>query len=118
MISTSSNPSSDSVNSATGLTATNRPPQKDYAAAYAALQDKYGPAGYGQPAPANAPKPGKTSGASKAATPPRSASSAETPEGSPANVAPSTLGRVLGALKSMLGSVSGLKENKGDKTGP
>ncbi|KAJ6453200.1 hypothetical protein C8R47DRAFT_1083502 [Mycena vitilis] len=109
MISTSSHPSSASVNSATGLTATARPPQKDYAAAYAALQDKYGPAGYGQLAPANAPKPGETSGASKSAPPPRSASSAEAHEGSSAS---SGLGRVRAALvrlRSTLVSGSGLK---------
>ncbi|KAJ7268058.1 hypothetical protein C8J57DRAFT_1228658 [Mycena rebaudengoi] len=44
-----SHPSRTSIDSTTGLTAAYRPPQKDYAAAYGALQDKYGPHGSGYP---------------------------------------------------------------------
>ncbi|KAJ7268055.1 hypothetical protein C8J57DRAFT_1469386 [Mycena rebaudengoi] len=47
MMHSPSNPSRTSFDSTTGLTAAYRPPQKDYAAAYAALQDKYGPPGSG-----------------------------------------------------------------------
>ncbi|KAF8194365.1 hypothetical protein K438DRAFT_2017447 [Mycena galopus ATCC 62051] len=57
MLSSTSYPSSSSVNSATQLTAAFRPPPKDYAAAYATLQEKYGPSGYGQRAPETAPQP-------------------------------------------------------------
>ncbi|KAJ6584355.1 hypothetical protein B0H19DRAFT_1058784 [Mycena capillaripes] len=107
MISSSSHPSSTSVDSATGLTAAYRPPQKDYAAAYAALHEKYGSFAHGQ----TVPKPTEITGPSKSATPPRSSSRPQPSEStaSPATP-PTTESRVQAAMKrlrAMLRSVFG-----------
>ncbi|KAJ7914264.1 hypothetical protein B0H13DRAFT_2003090 [Mycena leptocephala] len=115
MISSTSHPSSSSVNSTTELTAAYRPPQKDYAAAYAALQEKYGPTGYGQRTPATAPKPRKTLSAPKSCTPPSSSSLPQSlGDSSRPAILPSTQGgvsRTVKGLRSMLGSVFRLKLN-------
>ncbi|KAJ6566866.1 hypothetical protein B0H19DRAFT_715039 [Mycena capillaripes] len=105
MISSSSHPSSTSVDSATGLTAAYRPPQKDYAAVYAALHEKYGPS-----ASAHCeivPKPTELTGPSKFVTPPRS-SSVPQPSESPASpVTPhATESRVQAAMKSVRAMLS------------
>lgn len=54
MISGSTHPSSTSVDSTTALANEYRPPQKDYAAAFAALQNTYGTPGMGPSLPAQA----------------------------------------------------------------
>ncbi|KAJ6624375.1 hypothetical protein B0H10DRAFT_1943265 [Mycena sp. CBHHK59/15] len=48
MISSAANPSNTSIDSTTALAVSYRPPQKDYAAAFASLHDKYGPTGLGR----------------------------------------------------------------------
>lgn len=113
MISSSSHPSSSSLNSATGLTAEYRPPQKDYAAAYAALHEKYGSSAYGQAIP----KLEEIGGHSKSATAPRSPQDLSSPpqpsENSASQATPSaTKNRVQTAmrrLRAMLGSVFGFR---------
>ncbi|KAJ7776812.1 hypothetical protein DFH07DRAFT_951429 [Mycena maculata] len=54
MISESAHPSRTSVDSTTALASSYRPPQKDYAAAFAALQNTYGAPGMGQRSPREA----------------------------------------------------------------
>ena len=66
MLSSSNHPlaseSSTSIDSTTALAADYRPPQKNYAAAYAALQDQYGSPGFGQKSPDSAKTPSQKAG--------------------------------------------------------
>ncbi|KAJ7166304.1 hypothetical protein C8R43DRAFT_1121880 [Mycena crocata] len=115
MISTSSHPSNTSVNSTTGLTASSRPPKKDYDAIYAALHDKYGPLGYGQRPPRRKTVQGSTS-SPKSVSPPRASSTAPPLRSSAAQSlvqASASGGEIAGSTSRIQGILKKVKKGLG-----